>query len=90
MKILITEKQLKRIKGEMEEALGVPEGILDAGEEIYDLIVQELDDFNGDIEDLNDDGLEFDKEFTIGGHDFNKVKVKFTFGLASVGQGLKD
>lgn len=77
MKILITEKQLKRIKGEMEEALGVPEGILDAGEEIYDLIVQELDDFSGDIEDLNDDGLEFDKEFTIGGHDFNKVKVKF-------------
>ena len=77
MKILITEEQLKRIKGEMEEALGVPEGILDAGEEIYDLIVQELDDFNGDIEDLNNDGFEINHEFTIGGHNFNKVKVKF-------------
>jgi hypothetical protein len=61
----------------MEEALGVPEGILDAGEEIYDIIVQELEDFNGDIEDLNNDGLEIDKDFTIGGHDFNKVTVKF-------------
>lgn len=77
MKILITEKQLKRIKGEMEEALGVPEGILDAGEEIYDLILQELNEFNGDIDDLNKDGFEIDKDFTIGGHDFNKVKVKF-------------
>ena len=77
MKILITEEQLKRIKGEMEEALGVPEGILDAGEEVYDLIVQELDDFNGDIEDLNNDGFEINHEFTIGGHTFNRVKVKF-------------
>ena len=77
MKILITEEQYERLSGEMEEALGVPEGILDAGEEVYDLIVQELEDFNGDIEDLNNDGLEFDKDFTIGGHDFNTVKVKF-------------
>jgi hypothetical protein len=77
MKILITEEQYERLSGEMEEALGVPEGILDAGEEIYDLIVQELDDFNGDIEDLNKDGFEIDKEFTVGGHDFNTVKVKF-------------
>jgi hypothetical protein len=77
MKIIITEEQLKRIKGEMEEALGVPEGILDAGEEVYDLIVQELDDFNGDIEDLNNDGFEINHEFTIGGHTFNRVKVKF-------------
>jgi hypothetical protein len=77
MKIIITEEQLKKIKGEMEEALGVPEGILDAGEEVYDLIVQELDDFNGDIEDLNNDGFEINHEFTIGGHTFNRVKVKF-------------
>jgi len=77
MKIIITEEQYERLSGEMEEALGVPEGILDAGEEIYDLIVQELEDFNGDIEDLNNDGLEIDKDFTIGGHDFNKVTVKF-------------
>jgi hypothetical protein len=77
MKIIITEEQLKKIKGEMEEVLGVPEGILDAGEEIYDLIVQELDDFNGDIDDLNNDGFEINHEFTIGGHTFNRVKVKF-------------
>ena len=77
MKILITEEQLKRIKGEMEEALGVPEGILEAGEEIYDLILQELDNFNGDIDDLNKDGFEIDKEFTVGGHTFNKIRVKF-------------
>jgi hypothetical protein len=77
MKILITERQLKKIKSEMGEALGVPEGILEAGEDIYDLIVQELEDFNGDIDDLNTDGFEIDKDFTIGGHDFNKVKVKF-------------
>jgi hypothetical protein len=77
MKILITERQLKKIKSEMGEALGVPEGILEAGEDIYDLIVQELEDFNGDIDDLNTDGFEIDKDFTIGGHDFNTVKVKF-------------
>jgi len=77
MKILITEEQYERLSGEMEEALGVPEGILEAGEEIYDLIVQELDDFNGDIEDLNKDGFEIDKEFTVGGHNFNKITVKF-------------
>jgi len=77
MNILITEEQYKRLSSEIKEALGVPEGILDAGEEIYDLIVQELEDFNGDIDDLNNDGLEIDKDFTIGGHDFNKVTVKF-------------
>jgi hypothetical protein len=77
MKILITERQLKRIKGEMKEALGVPEGILDAGEEIYDLILQELNEFNGDIDELNKDGFEIDKEFTVGGHTFNKIRVKF-------------
>jgi hypothetical protein len=77
MKILITEEQLKRIKGEMEEALGVPEGILEAGEEIYDLILQELNEFNGSIDELNKDGFEIDKEFTVGGHTFNKIRVKF-------------
>jgi len=50
MKIILTEEQYERLSGEMEEALGVPEGILEAGEEIYNLIVKELEDFNGDIE----------------------------------------
>jgi len=77
MKILITEEQYERLSGEMEEALGVPEGILEAGEEIYDLILQELNEFNGDIDDLNKDGFEIDKEFTVGGHTFNKIRVKF-------------
>ena len=77
MKILITEKQLKKIKGEMEEALGVPEGILETGEEIYDLIIQELENFNGDIDDLTNDGFEINKDFKIADHTFNRVRVKF-------------
>ena len=77
MKIIITEEQYERLSGEMEEALGVPEGILDAGEEIYDLIIIELQDFEGRIDDLNNEEFEIDKDFTIGGHDFNKIKVIF-------------
>lgn len=77
MKIIITEEQYERLSGEMEEALGVPEGILDAGEEIYDLIVQNLEDFQGGIRKLTKDGFDIDKEFTVGGHTFNKIKVKF-------------
>lgn len=77
MKIIITEKQYEKLSGEMEEALGVPEGILDAGEEIYDLIIQQLENFSGDIEELNNEEFEIDKEFTIGTHTFNKIKVKF-------------
>ena len=43
MKIILTEEQYERLSGEMEEALGVPEGILEYGEEIYDLIINKLD-----------------------------------------------
>lgn len=77
MKIVITEKQLEKIKGEMGEALGVPEGILEAGEEIYDKIVNELENFDGDIEELNQDGFEFEHKFKIGDHYFYRVRVKF-------------
>jgi hypothetical protein len=77
MKIVITEKQLEKIKVEMGEALGVPEGILEAGEEIYDKIIQELENFDGDIEELNNDGFEFEHKFKIGDHYFYRVKVNF-------------
>jgi len=77
MKIILTEEQYERLSGEMEEALGVPEGILEAGEEIYDLIVKELEDFNGDIQELNNDGFEIDHKFKVGDHYFYRVKVTF-------------
>ena len=77
MKIIITESQLKKLNGEMGEALGVPEGILEAGEEIYDLIVKELEDFGGDVEELVNDGLEFEHKFKIKDHYFYRVRVKF-------------
>jgi len=77
MKIIITEEQYERLSGEMGEALGVPEGILEAGEEIYDLIVKELEDFEGDVEELVNDGLEFEHKFKIKDHYFYRVRVKF-------------
>jgi len=42
MKIIITENQLKLIK----EAVGVPEGILKAGEELYDIVLDVLKSIN--------------------------------------------
>jgi hypothetical protein len=77
MKVIVTESQYLRVSGEMEEALGVPEGILESGEEIYNTILKELENFKGDIEELSSDGLIIKKEFKIGGHIFNKIKVIF-------------
>jgi len=77
MKIIITETQYQRLSGEMGEALGVPEGILEAGEEIYDLILKELEDFTGDVEELNNDGFEIEHKFKVKDHYFYRVKVNF-------------
>jgi hypothetical protein len=77
MKVILTEKQYEKLKGEMEEALGVPEGILEVGEEIYDLIIKNLEEFEGDIDDLNQDGIEFEHTFKVGDHYFYRVKLNF-------------
>jgi hypothetical protein len=77
MKIILTEEQYERLSGEMEEALGVPEGILEAGEEIYDLIVKELENFDGDLEELTNDGLEIEHKFKVKDHYFYRIKVNF-------------
>jgi hypothetical protein len=77
MKIILTEEQYQKLRGEMGEALGVPEGILEAGEEIYDLIIEELENFNGDIEELSSDGFEIEYKFKVGDHYFYRVKVTF-------------
>lgn len=77
MKIVITESQLNKITGELDEAMGVPEGILEAGEEVYNLIIQELNDFNGGFEELSNDGFEIEHKFKVGNHYFYRIKVVF-------------
>jgi len=77
MKIILTEEQYERLSGEMEEALGVPEGILESGEEIYDLIIKELEDFTGNLEELNNDGFEIEHKSKVKDHYFYRIKVNF-------------
>ena len=77
MKILITEKQFEKFKSEVDEALGVPEGILEVGEKLYDRIIDELKKYTGNIDDLSNEEFEISEEFKISDHIFNKVIFKF-------------
>ena len=70
MKIIITESQFKVL----QEAVGVPEGILQAGEELYNIVSDELKQINSteDSYDIEIDGVElkisditFDKIFNF-------------------------
>lgn len=69
MKIIITESQLKLIK----EAVGVPEGILKAGEELYEIVLDVL-------KSINENKIEYefdihDKELQISDITINHIIV---------------
>lgn len=64
--IIITENQLRLIT----EALGVPDSILDAAEEIYDLIGQDLKSIT-----TKDEKYEFSNEVDIELGDKKKIKI---------------
>lgn len=69
MKIIITENQLRLIK----EAVGVPEGILKAGEELYEIVLDVLKSINE-----NEIEYEFeinDKELQISDITINNIKI---------------
>ena len=69
MKIIITESQLRLIK----EAVGVPEGILKAGEELYNIVLDVLKSINE-----NEIEYEFeikDKELQISDITIDNIKI---------------
>jgi hypothetical protein len=77
MDIILTETQIKKLSGELDEELGVPEGILDAGEEIYDIIVDKLENLKENVRGINDISFDIKKDFKISNHTFNEIKVNF-------------
>jgi len=69
MKIIITESQFKVLK----EAVGVPEGILQAGEELYNIVSDELKQINS-TEDSYDFEID-DVELKISDITFDKINL---------------
>jgi hypothetical protein len=69
MKIIITESQFKVLK----EAVGVPEGILQAGEELYNIVSDELKQINS-TEDSYDIEID-DVELKISDITFDKINL---------------
>jgi len=72
MKIIITESQLKLIK----EAVGVPEGIMDAAEELYEVISNHLKT----IEDREDEYKFVTDDINLTISDFNLERMNLTVG----------
>ena len=70
MKIILTESQFKVL----QEAVGVPEGILQAGEELYNIVSDELKTI-----DSTEENYEFevdDKELTISDVTFDNINIE--------------
>ena len=70
MKIILTESQFKIL----QEAVGVPEGILQAGEELYNIVSDELKSI-----DSTEEKYEFeveDKELTISDVTFDNINIE--------------
>ncbi len=70
MKIILTESQFKVL----QEAVGVPEGILQAGEELYNIVSDELKTI-----DSTEEKYEFeveDKELTISDVTFDNINIE--------------
>lgn len=70
MKIILTESQFKVL----QEAVGVPEGILQAGEELYNIVSDELKAI-----DSTEENYEFevdDKELTISDVTFDNINIE--------------
>jgi hypothetical protein len=72
MKIILTESQFKVL----QEAVGVPEGILQAGEELYNIVSDELKSI-----DSTEEKYEFeveDKELTISDVTFDNINIEIS------------
>ncbi len=70
MKIILTESQFRVL----QEAVGVPEGILQAGEELYNIVSDELKTI-----DSTEENYEFevdDKELTISDVTFDNINIE--------------
>jgi hypothetical protein len=80
MKILISEKQFKSLnENEIKEKLGVPSGILESGEDLYNDIIDKIKSYHS-IEEL-ENGFDIESEYKVGDHIFKKIKVKFDFNV---------
>ena len=92
MKIIITESQLKLIK----EAVGVPEGIIKAGEELFNLVSSELKNIDSKENEYN---FEIKRKIIISDVTFRKINLNITVEeiddydgkpvIASMGAGNK-
>jgi len=71
MKIIITESQLKLIK----EAVGVPEGIIKAGEELFNLVSSELKNIDSKENEYN---FEIKRKIIISDVTFKKINLNIT------------
>jgi len=77
MKVIITESQYEKVSGELDEELGVPEGILDVGEKVYDSTIKFLENFKGDIDDLEVGSLSLKGDFKVSDVLFDEIFVEF-------------
>jgi len=71
MKIIITESQLKLIK----EAVGVPEGIIQAGEELFNVVSSELKNIDSKENEYN---FEIKRKIIISDVTFRKINLNIT------------
>ena len=69
MKIVITESQLKFLK----EAVGVPEGIVQAGETLYEIVSNELKEINSKEEEYE---FNITEKIIVSDITFNKINIK--------------
>jgi hypothetical protein len=76
--IKISESQLKKIVDTLSESLGVPEGILETAEDLYDVFMEELV-ANYDSPETNGYQVEIDMEFNI-----SDLKVKKSMVMVDV------
>jgi hypothetical protein len=76
--IKISESQLKKIVDTLSESLGVPEGILETAEDLYDVFMEELV-ANYDSPETNGYQVEIDGEFNI-----SDLKVKKSMVMVDV------
>lgn len=68
MEIIITEHQLKLLK----ESVGVPEGILDAGEKLYNIILDKLKSIDNKKQEYN---FDIKKKLKLSDLTINKIKL---------------
>ena len=77
MKIILTESQYEKVSGELDEALGIPSGIMETSERLYDELTNQIKNFEGDLSDIEDTEFEFEDDFKISDVSFDKVNIVF-------------